>query len=221
MKQLNKYYFPIKQKGNSIIEVMVIIMVITVWLVWAYSILNSWTKLTITTENRIKATNIAREWMELTQNIRDTNWIKFSSDITNCWNVLNYNSNCIWDSTHTNSMLPWSYIAVQSWSLWYLSWTYAPNASFGTYIKQFPIYFDDNWLISQNWNATRKCDVNTSTWCVSIFSREIIINYPDTWTPLDKRIQITSRVRWVDSSRTWAPYEINLSTIFTNWKEKL
>lgn len=220
MEHFIKKFFR-KPKWNSIIEVAVVIMIVTVWLVWAYSILNSWTKLTITTENRIKATNIAREWMEVMQNIRDTNWIKFSSDISNCWNVLNYNSACIWDNTHSTSISSWSYILIQSWSLWYLSGTFTPNTSFWTYINQFPVYLDGNWLISQSWSYTKKCDSKTSTWCVSIFSREIIISYPDTWMPTDKRIRINSKVRWVDSSKTWTPYEINLSTILTNWREKL
>lgn len=49
------------QKGNSIIEVMVVILIITVGIVGTYGLLDSGQKLSTTAENRIKAINIARE----------------------------------------------------------------------------------------------------------------------------------------------------------------
>lgn len=215
-----------KKRGyswNSIVEVVVVIVIITIWLVGAYWILNSWSKLALTTENRIKAINIAREWIEAMQNIRDTNWIKFSSDYTNCWNVKDYDVTCIWDTSTTKQISSWSYTISQNWALWYLnkvSDTLA-SGSFSWVIKNYPIYFDNNWFASQTWSYTRRCDSNTSTWCISIFSREILIDYPDSWEATDKRIKITSKVKWVDWSKMWDPYEVNLGTILTNWKEKL
>lgn len=221
MNYIKHNFRPMNKKGNSIIEVIVVIVIITTWLVWAYNILNSWSKLALTTENRIKATNIAREWMEAVQNIRDTNWIKYSSDITDCWNVLDYNSSCIWNTTFVYAISSWSYVINQNWSLWYLSWITNSATSFSWYIKNFPIYFDDNWLITQSWTYTKKCNITSTTSCVSIFSREIIIKYPDTWTTNDKRMEVTSKVKWVDWWKKWDPYEINLSSILTNWKEGL
>ena len=47
------------------------------------------------TENKIKAINIAREGIEGMTNIRDTNWLRFSSDKINCWKVKDYSSSCI------------------------------------------------------------------------------------------------------------------------------
>lgn len=82
-------------RGNSIIEVMVVIIILTIGITGTYNIINSGQKLSVTSENRIKAINIAREGLEAIENIRDTNWIKFSSDYTNCWNVKNYDVNCI------------------------------------------------------------------------------------------------------------------------------
>lgn len=49
------------QRGNSIIEVMVVIIIITTGIVGTYGILNSGQKLSTASENRIKAINIARE----------------------------------------------------------------------------------------------------------------------------------------------------------------
>lgn len=49
------------KRGNSIIEVMVVIIILTVGIVGAYGILDGGQKLSSTSENRIKAINIARE----------------------------------------------------------------------------------------------------------------------------------------------------------------
>jgi Tfp pilus assembly protein PilV len=85
----------INNRGNSIIEVMVVLLILTVGIVGTYGILDSGQKLSTTTQNRIKAINIAREGMEAVENIRDTNWLKFSSDYENCWKVKDYDSTCI------------------------------------------------------------------------------------------------------------------------------
>ncbi|NCP76824.1 prepilin-type N-terminal cleavage/methylation domain-containing protein [bacterium] len=49
------------QRGNSIIEVMVVIVILTIGIVGTYGILNSGQKISIGAENRLKAINIARE----------------------------------------------------------------------------------------------------------------------------------------------------------------
>lgn len=49
------------ERGNSIIEVMVVIVILTIGIIGAYGILDSGQKLSTTSENRIKAINIARE----------------------------------------------------------------------------------------------------------------------------------------------------------------
>jgi len=49
------------KRGNSIIEVVVVIVIITIGIVGTYNILNGGQKLSTASENRIKAINIARE----------------------------------------------------------------------------------------------------------------------------------------------------------------
>lgn len=201
---------------TSIIEVVLVITILTLWIVWVYEVLNWWQKLAISTENRIKAINIAREWLEAVQNIRDTNWIKFSSDYANCWNVDKYNWSCIWDSTSDIRINSWSYILSNSWWLWYLSWVTSPSSSYNnTYRTQFPVYFDANWLISQNYWWSTRCTTSTNTWCLSIFTREILISYSST-----EKINVKSVVKWVDSSSS-KPLDVILETTLTNWKEDL
>ncbi len=46
-------------------------------------------------EARIKAVALAREGIEAVYNIRNTNWLRFSSDRKNCWDVLDYNPACV------------------------------------------------------------------------------------------------------------------------------
>lgn len=202
---------------NSIIEIIVMITVLTIWIIWAYTVLNSWSKLSISAENRIQAVNIAREWIEALQNIRDTNWIKFSSDYTNCWNTYNYNSSCIWDNTYTNIISNWSYKLLRNWSLWYLTWTTAVSSStaFSSYYPDQMISYDANWLISQSGSYGRICNKFEGSNCNSIFAREIKISYPSS-----TEMKVQSYVRWIEN---WfpSPREIRLEMILTNWKVDL
>lgn len=203
-----------KNKWYSIIEVIVVVTIITLWLTWVYKVLNGWQKLALTTENKIKAINIAREWIEQVQNIRDSNWLKFSSDYVNCWNVKDYNSECVW-SWSVIRIATWSYTIIQSWSLFYLSGIISPAASFSWEIKQFPVFFDSNWLITQSWSITSSwCTSYKWTSCRSIFSRKINIEYTDA-----DKMKVNSIVRWIDSASS-EPHEINLPTILTNWKRR-
>lgn len=39
-------------------------------------------------EERLIAYNLAREGVEAIRNLRDTNWLRFSGDRTNCWDVM-------------------------------------------------------------------------------------------------------------------------------------
>lgn len=41
-----------------------------------------------TSKERVMAVNMAREGIEAVRNIRDTNWLKFSGSIRDCWNQL-------------------------------------------------------------------------------------------------------------------------------------
>jgi hypothetical protein len=70
-----------------------------------YNIYGSSIKLSNSTENKITAISIAREGIEAITNIRDTNNLLFKADLKNCWNVLNYNANCIGDNTTNNDIL--------------------------------------------------------------------------------------------------------------------
>lgn len=58
------------------------------------------------TEARIRAINIAREGIEGMINIRNTNWLRFSSNYTNCWNTPNYDLYCVNNLTPDSPQIP-------------------------------------------------------------------------------------------------------------------
>jgi len=201
------------QRGNSIIEVMVVIVILTIGIVGTYGILNSGQKISIGAENRLKAINIAREWIEAVENIRDSNWIKFSNDYDNCWKVKNYDPLCIGDTSGNRNFSTGSYLLVQSGTLWTLSGTITPNSAYNLYKEQFPIFLDSNGFAVSSGNNT-PCTSSVTSNCKTIFTREIQIRNPDS-----NHLKINSIVQWVDNSKTSKPYILNLETTLTNWKK--
>ncbi len=74
-----------KKKGESIIEVLIAIVILTIVMTAAFKTLTTVTSSNINVKNRIMALNIAREGIEAVRNIRDTNWIKYSGDLDTKW----------------------------------------------------------------------------------------------------------------------------------------
>jgi len=182
------------RKATSIIEAMVTLLIITVWIVWVFTIYSNSRKLSDTTKYRIEAIEIAREGIEAMKNIRDTNYLALGSDTVNCWNTFNYNWTCVWDNTTTKDISSWSYIIYQDTisNRWLLSgattWIYSDSA----YRNNFIVKKDTNWFYTQSW------------WTVDlkpIFTREIQISYlsNDSNQP---QMNVKSLVQWSDSSGT-------------------
>ena len=85
----------INKKATSIAEAMVLMLIVVSWVTWMYKVYMSSINLERSTNYKIAAMNIAREWIEAITSIRNTNWLLFSSDTKNCWNTLDYESNCV------------------------------------------------------------------------------------------------------------------------------
>ena len=97
------------KKATSILEAIVTIMIVTMWVVWVYNILfESW-DLVDSVAHRMKAIEIAREWIEAVTNIRDTNWIVLWADPENCWNTFNYDKTCVLNNWTGSDIKSWSY----------------------------------------------------------------------------------------------------------------
>lgn len=198
---------------TTIVESLVVMLIIIMWVVWTYLIFINSQKLSDSTTNKLLAISMAREWIEVFTNIRDTNWNIFSANTNNCWITLNYNSNCIiadWTLGKEYTNIPaWSYkIYSDIDNRWYLSWLTTWVYSNQTYRDNFRVNLDNNWLYTQSW----------WTEFLPIFTREIKISYPWTENP-PQSVIIDSIVRWSDSSKTTWNFEIKFQTLLTNWKK--
>jgi len=72
-------------RGDTLLEVMVSMVLLSSILISTFSILNRAADTNINVKNRIIALNIGREGMEAVRNLRDTNWLKYSGDRRAKW----------------------------------------------------------------------------------------------------------------------------------------
>lgn len=206
-------------KWVSIVEAIVSMIIIVLWIIWTYDIYFNALFLSNSSQNRITAIEIAREWIETVTNIRDTNWIKFWADYANCWNVDNYDNNCLNNVSTNLDIQSWSYIVWRdSTNKWFLSWwTLSDDYSNQNYKDFYKVNLDSSWFYTQSgWT--------TMSWV--LYTRELLISYPfDTnsdWlkNSNDEKIKIQSLVIWQDRASK-KPHKIKLENILTNWKNKI
>ena len=206
----------INKKWTSVIEAIIVMLIVVSGIVWMYTIFTSSQKLSQSSQNKVLAISIAREWIEAITNIRDTNWINFSSNLENCWMTENYDRSCITNDDKYFS--DWNYILYTNsddrWVLEEIIWP-VPTWFNDIYRNTFMVYIDDNtWFFTQTWTTS-------PTWLTEtynpIFTREIRL-IPDTILDPPQKYNIESIVKWVDSSRS-DYYEIKLETVLTNWKK--
>lgn len=201
-------------KATSVIEAIVTTTIITVGITWMYTIYTSSIRLSDTTANKIQAIQIAREGIEAVSNIRDTNWLLFSSDYDNCWMTLNYNNLCIWNNGNTYDIAHnGNYLVYQgSDNRWYLSW-----ATAWTY-ETSSLYRDGNrvWLDSDGFYSYLGVEE-----LKPLFTRVIHFSYQEpsglVWDSDSPMVNITSKVEWRDASSNKA-HTVELSTLLSNWK---
>ena len=74
-----------RNRGDTILEVVVAMVILSSILISTFSILNRALETNIDVKNRIIALNIAREGFEGVRNLRDTNWLKYSGDRRAKW----------------------------------------------------------------------------------------------------------------------------------------
>lgn len=208
--------------GTSIVEAMVVMLMVVTGIVWLFSIFNESQKLSNSTEQRIQAIQIAREGIEAFENIRDTNWILFAADYGNCWNVLDYNNTCFWDtgtsgdighqasyilSRDTNNR--WTLVPIAKW---------ASNDEFSDsdYRTDFLVQKDADGFFTQSWGVD----------FTPTFTRELFVEYiEDTNSSSsidsnDEKLRVRSIVQWNDSATADWSRKIELEKEFTNWKSK-
>jgi len=202
------------KRATSVIEAMVIMLIIVTWVVWMYKIYIESIRLSDVTAQRIQAIQIAREWLEAMENIRNTNWILYWADYENCWNVIDYNNQCIgWDPTWAipvTDITEWSYIIYQNDDLrWQLLPKTDPSTNFAAYIQEFEVGKIDNFY-TQTGSTTENTSLKPK------FTREIKISYETNSN--DPKMYIESLVQWKWRKET--PHKVSLDLELTNWKNK-
>ena len=206
------------KKATGIAEAMVVMMVILTGVTWMYKIYSASVLLEAGTTNKIKAIQIAKEWMEAITSIRNTNWILFGSDYKNCWNTINYDSWCISNTSPVKIAENGKYIIYKDtnnrWKLHLPTGIGSYEYSDTDYRNQFRIGIDNDWFYTATWTTTN---------LKPIFTREIQVNYLDTSNPTDgadsndEKIRVKSIVQWVDASSN-NTRRVELETILSNWE---
>ncbi len=211
------------KKALSMVEAVVVILVMSIWLVWIYSIYNNSIRFLDWVASRTTAIQIARSWLEAIENIRDTNWLLFSSNRQNCWNTLNYDDTCVLWSATTMSWNYKVYIENNKWMLWEDTsiWTNYNNTNYKNYYK---IGLNNKWFYSQSWttvtnvfidsrNYTRRIEItpNTELYYINSTTGNVDSSNSSSW------MTVKSIVEWTDSMSS-KPRKIVLENVLTNYK---
>lgn len=208
MKKINKSWM-------SIIEVIVAIFIFTMWLASIFLVITSSINLNEYWKNQIIASNLAREWLELIKNLRDSNY----SNLHN-WNVLNPNLSQGFE-LETNLIQTWVYYKVElnydtifpdfSVKLIKISDFEEGKSFINTKMKDYELCINDNNKYTYNCNSNEKR---------SGFFRYIKfedLKYKDsTWNYIVMKdaYKVISKVIWYKKGY----HEINLTTILANHK---
>lgn len=203
-------------KASSIVESMVVLLIVVSGIVGVYSILDSSQKLANSTWDRIEAIQIARDGLEAFTNIRDTNALLFELDLENCWNTMNYNNACIWNTWVSTDIRN---IANRAYSIYK-----APNNQFMLWRRNTAGWFNDSWYRNRFWVRKDDRGFYTQSWGIlmdSTYTREIQVEYfqaDDTpWNSNNPKVQVTSLVQWFDPTSGSAK-SLEMSTTLTNWR---
>lgn len=205
------------KKWATMIELMAMLAIVGLWVWSMFAVITSGIYFSKDTEDTIKAINLAREWIEWVTNIRNTNWLRFSSDRQNCWKVDDYAANCIWSATPTIwSIWSGSYTLYTESGLWQLSWSTSinPVSNWWTYSAAYATIQDSSWFYNQTGSALLPCTSTLQKSCKTIFTREIVISEPAIVNP--NILYVKSVVYW----NTKQQHKVELETTLTNWKAK-
>ncbi len=203
------------KKWATMLELMAMIAIMGLWIWSMLWVIWSGVDFAKDTEDTIKAISLAREWLEGVTNWRNTNWLRFSSDKTNCWKVSNYLSSCIWNTTGAFDIGSGSYLLYTQNGAWYLSGMTSLNyvTDWVNYRTAYRAWLSSDGYFTQSGASIpiNFCSSIGQTNCLTPFSREIQITPIWTWT-----LFVTSVVRWQGKRNR----EVTLTTSLTNWKAK-
>ncbi|MBN2087586.1 hypothetical protein JW758_04515 [Candidatus Peregrinibacteria bacterium] len=74
------------KRGETILETVIAVSILAIGVTLSSTLMASSLRNMNSSKSRVIAVNIAREGIEAVRNIRDTNWLKYSSQLRECWN---------------------------------------------------------------------------------------------------------------------------------------
>ncbi|MFK7779988.1 MAG: hypothetical protein QM490_02475 [Candidatus Gracilibacteria bacterium] len=210
--------FGTNRKATSIIEAMIVMLIIVTGVTGMYNMFSKSVDLSNTTMNKIQAIQMATQGIEGVTNIRDTNWLLFSSDYKNCWNTLNYDASCIGNDNDDNYKILQDNLGYKIYRDSFNRWLLTSTGSSSDYTSSSYRNF---------FRVGLKDGVYAQTGTVDnfrpLFTREIIFNYleadgttiGDEFSP---KMKITAIIQWVDNTST-VPHKIEINQLLSNWKK--
>ncbi len=206
------------ESGESLIETVVSIAVLAMGGLGATAIIFSSLIAGGVSRDRVIATNLAREGIEVVRSIRDTNWLKYSIKKRECWNW-DENSGKDCDGSGNNLIKPGYYTAYfdddYKWKL--------RSYSAGSNImgRQLVLYDTDNDGKEDLYNDGNIPFFNKVKY--SVFHREIEIRYyqdlnSNTFGTSDNNImEVIAKVQWRERGRD---HDVVLVTRLTDFLDR-
>lgn len=93
-KWLHNWGWVKSSPGETVLEVLVALVVITIGAATASSLIVTSLKANLFNKDSLIALNLAQEGLEYMRNWRDSNWIKFGADTQGCWNMKPGETSC-------------------------------------------------------------------------------------------------------------------------------
>ena len=203
-----------RKKGATLIEIMAMLLVLSLALMTFFYTITQTISFSQDTEARVKAISLAREGVEALTNIRNTNWLRFSSDRKLCWDTLNYNSACIGNSS-ANKITNGDYILYSENGLWKLDNNHSTTWNWNNFSKyQLHINHSGSYVAGKNFSTSHICqniaNNNHTLNCKSQFARVISIGNKSA-----TGLTVTSTVYWRNS---YGERKVKLTSNLSNWK---
>lgn len=197
MKKNNKWF--------SVVEILIWILIFTIWLTWVYALILSTMNLNEYSKNSIIATNLASESIENIRNLRDNNYKNYFK-----WNKLPWN-------VSDNLFLTWVYYKVEN--------DFSSITQDNIKMEKIDDFWEwKSYLTTKMLNYQLCLDVNNRYTYNCVWNKKTHfykylkiedVTYNSWWviSKIDDSIKITSKVIWYSK---WY-HEVELKTILTDY----
>lgn len=202
-----------EKRGETITETIIALSILAIGITLSSTLMASSLRNINVSKNRFIAVNIAREGIEAMRNIRDTNWLKFSSSRRTCWNhepqdLPDICTDIVISGVSDNVIEPGTYIIYKDedhrWRLASTTSGADPNVVDHTLLFTVDIDGDEESdIYNHNDNHPQAPDILGTTPKPTVFKRKITIEYLDDYGEGgdvdNNRMRVISAVSWFRS----------------------